>query len=191
MSTSKTIAVLAVAGAAAVALAACAPAAPRPEMEKGAAPREATRLGLGQTPGADQIRGWDIDVRADGAGLPPGSGSVARGRAIYEARCLSCHGANGDKGIAPRLAGGQGTLASKAPVLTVGSYWPYATTLYDYIHRAMPLDSPQSLTPDEVYAVTAYTLHLNGILKADAVLDAASLAAIRMPNRDGFKPVLK
>ncbi|WP_323142498.1 c-type cytochrome [Massilia phyllosphaerae] len=191
MSTSKTIAVLAVAGAAAVALAACAPAAPRPEMEKGAAPREATRLGLGQTPGADQIRGWDIDVRADGAGLPPGSGSVARGRAIYEARCLSCHGTNVDKGIAPRLAGGQGTLASKAPVLTVGSYWPYATTLYDYIHRAMPLDSPQSLTPDEVYAVTAYTLHLNGILKADAVLDAASLAAIRMPNRDGFKPVLK
>ena len=191
MSTSKTCAVLAVAGAAAVALVACAPAAPRHEMGKRPGPREATRLGLGQTPGADQIRGWDIDVRADGAGLPPGSGSVARGRAIYEARCLSCHGVNGDKGIAPRLAGGQGTLASKAPVLTVGSYWPYATTLYDYIHRAMPLDSPQSLTPDEVYAVTAYTLHLNGILKADAVLDAASLAAIRMPNRNGFKPVLK
>jgi len=191
MSTFNTIAVLAVAGAAAVALVACAPAAPRHASGPRSGQPEAPRLGLGQTPGADQIRGWDIDVRADGVGLPPGAGSVDRGRAIYEARCLSCHGANGDKGIAPRLAGGQGTLASKVPVLTVGSYWPYATTLYDYIQRAMPLDSPQSLTPDEVYAVTAYTLHLNGILQADAVLDAASLAAIRMPNRDGFKPVMK
>ncbi len=160
-------------------LSACAPAAP------------VKRLGLGQTPSAEQIRGWDIDVRADGAGLPAGSGSVVQGQAIYQARCLACHGAEGKKGTAPRLAGGQGSLASKSPVLTVGSYWPYATTLYDYIHRAMPLDSPQSLTPNEVYAVTAYTLHLNGIVKADAVLDAQSLAAIQMPNRDGFRPVLK
>lgn len=162
-----------------VALTACTPTTPR------------QRLGLGQTATPEQIRGWDIDVRADGAGLPAGSGSVPQGQAIYQARCLACHGANGEKGTAPRLAGGQGTLATKSPVLTVGSYWPYATTLYDYIHRAMPLDSPQSLTPDEVYAVTAYTLHLNGIVKADAVLDAQSLAAIRMPNRDGFRPVLK
>jgi cytochrome c len=160
-------------------LAACAPTTP------------VQRLGLGQTATAEQIRGWDIDVRADGAGLPAGSGSVAQGQAIYEARCLACHGEKGEKGTAPRLAGGQGSLATKSPVLTVGSYWPYATTLYDYIHRAMPLDSPQSLTPNEVYAVTAYTLHLNGIVKADAVLDAPSLAAIRMPNRDGFRPVLK
>jgi len=164
---------------AALALAACAPTAP------------VQRFNLGATPTAEQLRGWDIDVRADGAGLPPGSGSVAQGQAIYQARCLACHGVNGEKGPAPRLAGGQGTLATKSPVLTVGSYWPYATTLYDYIHRAMPQDSPQSLTPNEVYAVTAYTLHLNGIVKADAVLDAQSLAAIRMPNRDGFRPVLK
>lgn len=163
----------------AVLLGACAPSAPR------------QALGLGQTPSAAQIRAWDIDVRADGSGLPAGSGSVAQGQAIYQARCLACHGANGEKGPAPRLAGGQGTLASKSPVLTVGSYWPYATTLYDYIQRAMPQDSPQSLTPAEVYAVTAYTLHLNDIVKADAVLDAQSLAAIRMPNRDGFRPVLK
>ncbi|HEX8477091.1 MAG TPA: cytochrome c [Telluria sp.] len=165
--------------AGAVLLVACAPTAP------------VKRLGLGQAASPAQIRGWDIDVRADGAGLPAGSGSVAQGRTIYEARCLACHGANGEKGAGPRLAGGQGTLATKAPVLTVGSYWPYATTLYDYIHRAMPQDSPQSLTPDEVYAVTAYTLHLNGIVKAGAVLDAQALAAIRMPNRDGFRPVLK
>lgn len=181
MSMSRMSAAL-LAGACAAALAACAPATPR---------AQAQRLGLGQTPGAAQIRGWDIDVRADGTGLPPGRGSVAQGQAIYAARCQACHGANGEKGTAPRLAGGQGTLATKAPVLTVGSYWPYATTLYDYIHRAMPLDSPQSLTPDEVYAVTAYTLHLNGIVKSDAVLDAAALAAVRMPNQDGFRPVLK
>lgn len=149
------------------------------------------RLGLGQTPTAEQIRGWDIDVRADGAGLPAGSGSVAQGQVIYQARCLACHGEKGEKGTAPRLAGGQGTLATNTPVLTVGSYWPYATTLYDYIHRAMPIDSPQSLTPGEVYAVTAYTLYLNGIVKADAVLDAASLAAIQMPNRNGFRSELK
>jgi cytochrome c len=175
----STFKLLALASVSAMLLAACAPTAPRQP------------LGLGQTPTAEQIRGWDIDVRADGAGLPPGSGSVAQGQAIYQARCLACHGANGEKGAAPRLAGGQGTLATTSPVLTVGSYWPYATTLYDYIHRAMPLGSPQSLTPNEVYAVTAYTLHLNGIVKADAVLDAQSLAAIRMPNRDGFRPVLK
>jgi cytochrome c len=167
----------AIAGVAAVMLAACTPAAPT------------QRLGLGQMPTAQQIRGWDIDVRGDGAGLPAGSGSVAQGQAIYQARCLACHGVNGEKGTAPRLAGGQGTLAGKAPVLTVGSYWPYAPTLFDYIRRAMPLDSPQSLTADEVYAVTAYTLHLNGIVAADAVLDAGTLAAIRMPNRNGFRPV--
>ncbi|MFK3736970.1 c-type cytochrome [Massilia sp. TN1-12] len=175
MSTSKAIA----ASMLALGLAACTPTAP------------GARLGLGQAATAEQIRGWDIDVRADGAGLPPGQGSVGQGRAIYAARCQACHGANGAGGTAPRLAGGQCTLATKAPVLTVGSYWPYATTLYDYIHRAMPLDSPQSLTPDEVYALTAYTLHLNGIVGADTVLDAASLAAVRMPNRDGFRPVLK
>jgi mono/diheme cytochrome c family protein len=187
MSMFKAMTLLAAAGAGAVVLAACTPASPLQQ----SGPHPGPRLGLGQTPSPEQIRAWDIDVRADGAGLPAGRGSVAQGQVIYAARCAACHGANGEKGIGPRLAGGQGTLASKAPVLTVGSYWPYATTLYDYIHRAMPLDSPQSLTPDEVYAVTAYTLHLNGIVKADAVLDAASLASIKMPNRDGFKPVLE
>jgi cytochrome c len=179
MCTFKALAAIALAGGGAAVLAACTPAAP------------AQRLGLGQTPTAEQIRGWDIDVRGDGTGLPAGRGSVAQGRAIYQARCLACHGANGEQGTAPRLAGGQGTLATQAPVLTVGSYWPYAPTLYDYIRRAMPLDSPQSLTSDEVYAVTAYTLHLNGIVDKDAVLDAASLASIRMPNRDGFRPVAR
>lgn len=175
----RSMGLLGVGAVAAAALAACTPAPP------------VQRLGLGQVPSAGQIRGWDIDVRADGAGLPAGAGSVVQGRAIYEARCLACHGANGEKGIAPRLAGGQGTLATKAPVLTVGSYWPYAPTLFDYIRRAMPADRPQSLSADEMYAVTAYTLHLNGIVAEDAVLDAASLARINMPNRDGFRPVVQ
>lgn len=173
-------AVAAIAATAAVAgliagLAGCAPAAP------------VQRLGLGQTPDAAQLRGWDIDVRADGAGLPPGSGSVAQGRVIYQNQCLSCHGVNGEKGIAPRLSGGYGTLAGKSPVLTIGSYWPYASTLYDYINRAMPLDRPQSLTPDQVYAVSAYLLQLNGIVGSETVLDAGSLARIDMPNRNGFR----
>lgn len=160
-------------------LAACTQTAPVP------------RLGLGAIASPEQIRGWDIDVRADGQGSPPGSGSVAQGRVLYAAQCAACHGANGEKGPAPRLVGGQGSLASKSPVLTVGSYWPYATTLFDYIRRAMPLDKPQSLTNDEVYALTAYTLQLNGIVDADTVLDAGNLAAVQMPNRNGFVPVNK
>jgi cytochrome c len=148
----------------------------------------AQRLDLGKAASLEEIRGWDIDARADGAGLPPGAGSVAQGRKIYEAQCASCHGANGQKGIAPALAGGQGTLTGKAPVKTVGSFWPYAPTLYDYINRAMPFDKPQSLTADQVYAVTAYTLHMNGIVGPETVLDARTLPKVAMPNRGGFVP---
>lgn len=147
--------------------------------------------GLGKPATAQEIAGWDIDVRPDGKGLPKGSGSVAQGKAIYEVQCAACHGAKGEKGPAPQLVGGMGSLATKAPVMTVGSFWPYAPTLYDYIKRAMPFDRPQSLSADEVYAVTAYTLHLNGILKEDAVLDAASLPRVQMPNRAGFKSAWK
>jgi mono/diheme cytochrome c family protein len=142
--------------------------------------------GLGKPATQQEIAGWNIDVRADGAGLPPGSGSVAQGKQIYEARCAACHGANGEKGPAPRLVGGKGSLATATPVMTVGSYWPYASTLYDYINRAMPFDRPQSLTADEVYAVTAYTLHLNGIVGTEAVLDKVSLPKVKMPNAAGF-----
>jgi cytochrome c len=144
------------------------------------------RYGLGKPLAAEALRGWDIDVRADGAGLPPGAGSVAQGKLIYLAQCASCHGASGTNGTASRLAGGMGSLAGKAPILTVGSYWPYATTLYDYIRRAMPFDKPQSLSAEQVYAVAAYVLHLNGIVGADAVLDERTLPAIAMPNRGGF-----
>lgn len=120
-------------------------------------------------------------MRSDGAGLTAGNGSVAPVQAIYQARCLACDGEKGKKG----------TPATGATVLTVGSYRPYATTLYDNIHRAMPVDSPQSLTPSEVHPVATCTLHLNGIVKADAVLAAAAPGAIQMLYRAGCRPVLK
>jgi cytochrome c len=146
----------------------------------------AQTYGLGALPDPALLRAWDIGVGPDGAGLPSGSGSVAQGRRVYAARCAVCHGAQGQGGPMDRLAGGQGTLASERPIKTVGSYWPYATTLFDYVRRAMPFDAPQSLSADEVYAVTAFVLYLNAIVPEGAVLDAAALPAIAMPNRGGF-----
>lgn len=144
------------------------------------------RLGIGRLATSQEMHGWDIDVRPDGAGLPPGSGSVTVGRAIYEARCASCHGAGGIGASAPALVGGAGTLGTRRPVRTIGSFWPYATTVYDYIYRAMPWDRPMSMTADEVYAVTAYLLNANKLVPDDAVMDAKTLPAVRMPNQDGF-----
>jgi S-disulfanyl-L-cysteine oxidoreductase SoxD len=141
-------------------------------------------LGRPATPG--EIAGWDIDTSPGGAGLPPGRGDVQRGTAIFAEKCAACHGANGEGKPMDRLVGGIGTLRDKKPEKTVGSYWPYATTLFDFVRRAMPFNAPQSLTPDEVYAVSAYVLFLNGIVAQDASLDADSLAKIKMPNRDGF-----
>src|SRR5258708_1477630 len=149
-------------------------------------PALATDFGRPATP--DEIKLWDIDVRPDGKGLPEGSGTVAHGKSVYEENCAGCNGANGQDGIKDRLVGGQGTLASDKPVKTVGSFWPYATTLFDYIHRAMPYQAPGSLSVDDTYAVAAYILSLNGILPADGKLDKESLPKIKMPNRDGFIP---
>ncbi len=133
-----------------------------------------------------EIATWDLSVLPDGTGLPTGQGSVSQGREVYAINCAACHGETGRDGAAGMLVGGIGSLASGAPVKTVGSYWPYATTLFDYVRRAMPYHAPGSLADAEVYAVTAYVLHLNGILPAEAVLDAPRLAAVEMPNRDGF-----
>jgi cytochrome c len=146
----------------------------------------AERYGFGQPAKQKQIAGWDIDISPDGAGLPPGRGDVRQGEAIFAAKCASCHGPHGEGKPMDRLAGDAGTLRDKKPVKTVGSFWPYATTLFDYVRRAMPLDAPQSLTPNEVYAVSAYVLFLNGIVPQDATLDAGALAKIKMPNRGGF-----
>lgn len=144
--------------------------------------------GLGRPATEAEIRAWNSDVSPTGEGLPPGRGTVKQGAQVYAAKCAGCHGPTGVEGPQDRLVGGRGTLATAKPEKTVGSYWPYATTLYDYIYRAMPLTAPQSLTPDEVYAVVAWVLFRNGIVAEDAVLDARALPAIRMPNREGFVP---
>jgi len=142
---------------------------------------------LGRLATQEEIAGWDIDIRPDGAGLPAGSGSIADGEVLFDERCAVCHGEFGEgAGRYPVLAGGIGTLSSNDPVKTVGSYWPYASTLFDYIRRAMPFGDAQSLTADETYALTAYVLYLNDLLDEDAELDQTSLPAIEMPNRDGF-----
>jgi cytochrome c len=144
------------------------------------------RYHLGRTPTQAEIDAWNIDVRADGQGLPPGQGSVAQGREIFATTCAVCHGDKGQGGPADRLVGGFGTLTQRNPVRTVGSYWPYATTLFDFVRRAMPFNAPESLSADQVYAVSAYVLSLNGIVTDDTVLNATNLPKILMPNRNGF-----
>jgi len=135
------------------------------------------------------IAPWDISIGPDGAGLPPGSGTAKEGEGVYAAKCQPCHGEKGVGGPNDPLVGGIGSLAEgKTPVKTVGSYWPYATTLFDYIRRAMPFPETKSLTNDEIYAVSAYILNLNGIVATDEVLDAQSLPKVKMSNRDGFIP---
>ena len=150
------------------------------------AARAQSPYGIGRPATSAEIAGWNIDIGRDGSNLPSGSGTVSHGREVYEQQCASCHGANGEGAVGDRLVGGQGTLATAKPVRTVGSYWPYAPTLFDYIRRAMPQSAPQSLSNGDVYAVSAYILNLNGLLPADAMLDAKTLAEIRMPNRGMF-----
>jgi len=143
-------------------------------------------FGFGKPATAAEIRAWDIDVRPDGAGLPDGHGTVAQGQALYDVKCASCHGTFGESTDYMVLAGGVGTLGSDSPLRTTGSKLNYATTLFDYIRRAMPFAAPKSLSNDEVYALTAYVLNLSDILPADASLDRQSILQVRMPNRDGF-----
>ena len=145
------------------------------------------KFGIGEPASEDVIAGWDIDIAPDGTGLPDGSGTVEQGREIFSRLGAPCHGQNGEgTDAAPALVGGQGSLATESPQESIGSYWPYATTLWDYIHRAMPANAPQSLTPDEVYAVCAFLLNANGIIPDDAVMDQDTLPQVIMPNRDGF-----
>jgi|SRR6516165_6656491 len=148
--------------------------------------RETRGPGLGREATPAEVAAWDVSIPPDGAGLPPGRGTPAQGAVIYAQKCQNCHGEKGGGQPNDRLVGGQGTLASKAPVRTIGSYWPYATTLFDYVRRAMPYTQSHSLTDDEVYAVTAYLLHLNGIIAEMSVMDAETLPKVRMPNRENF-----
>ena len=145
---------------------------------------EGPNLGREATPA--QIAGWDISVGPDGVGLPPGKGTPAAGAIVYEQKCQTCHGAKGAGQPNDRLVGGHGTLASKAPVRTIGSYWPYATTIFDYVRRSMPYVQSQSLSNDEVYAVTAYLLNLNGIIGENDEMNAQTLPKVKMPNQPNF-----
>lgn len=175
MSTSKRMPIVGIAAIAAAALAACAvqPPAVKPPA-------------LGTAVSAEEVARWDISIPPSGAGLPKGSGTARQGLQVYEQKCLACHGAKGVGKPADALAGGIGTLATGKPMRTVGSYWPYSTTLFDYVRRAMPIANPLSLSDDEVYAVSAYLLFINGIIGEDVPMNAQSLPQVKMPNRDGF-----
>jgi S-disulfanyl-L-cysteine oxidoreductase SoxD len=142
--------------------------------------------GVGRPPTTEEVKAWDLTIPPDGQGLPPGSGTAALGKPIYAERCASCHGEKGEDPKYSRLVGGQGSLATDKPVRTIGSFWQYATTLWSYIRRAQPFDEPGSLTADQAYAVTAYLLHLNGIIGEQDIMDAKTLPLVKMPNRDGF-----
>jgi cytochrome c len=180
-------------------LAACEPRAPEStDVERQAdvqsTPRQPDRFGgIGRVASAAEVRAWDIDVNPDGAGLPEGSGSHERGAVVYARQCAVCHGANGE-GLAPnpRLIGTEPRDFSFAGDLrlakTIGNYWPYATTLFDYVNRAMPLTAPGSLPAEDVYAVVAYLLAENGVIDRSAVMDRRALPQVRMPARDRFVP---
>ena len=143
--------------------------------------------GLGRVATPDEIASWDVSISPDGAGLPPGRGTPKQGEAVYAEKCVACHGEKGAGKPNDQLVGGRGSLSGEqAPVKTVGSFWPYATTLFDYVRRAMPLNAPKSLSDDEVYAVSAYILQLNGIIGEADAMDAQTLPQVQMPNRDGF-----
>lgn len=161
----------------------------------GEIPPSPDRFGFGRPASPERIAEWDIDVRPDGTGLPLGSGTAIEGGVIYASRCAACHGSTGVEGPNDRLVGRVlnddfpfGDDLATWNVKTIGGYWPYATTLYDYINRAMPQTAPGSLTPDEVYAVTAYLLHLNGLVAEEEVMDAQTLPRVAMPARDRFVP---
>jgi mono/diheme cytochrome c family protein len=146
--------------------------------------------GLGRAASAEELKQRDITTLPSGAGLPDGKGTAAQGEAVYRDKCASCHGPNGEGNMpqGPQLVGGIGSLASDNPVRTVGSFWPYATSVWDYIHRAMPLNEPGSLSADDTYAVTAFLLNRNKIIEANEVMNKESLPKVRMPNQDGFIP---
>ena len=142
---------------------------------------------LGKIATAEEVSGWDIDVRPDGLGAPVGIGNAIDGEEIYAERCAGCHGDFGEAVDRwPVLVGGDGTLLSHDPVKTTGSYWPYASTIYDYMYRAMPFGESQSLTPNETYQIVAFLLYMNDIIEDDFDVSHGNIGTIEMPNRDGF-----
>jgi hypothetical protein len=162
-----------------------------------AAPAQTAGYGIGRVATPQEIQAWDISITPDGKGLPPGSGTANEGAKLYAQKCAACHGRTGSEGPAgPRLVGDRATLTTLRPQRTVGSYWPFATQIWDFINRAMPpnffnrpVPADQKLTPDQVYALTAFLLYQNGIIKETDVIDSNSLPKIQMPNRNGFVPL--
>jgi len=154
----------------------------------GLAIAQSAKYGVGRAPSDEEIRGLGATVAPGGAGLPEGSGTAVEGRELFMRRCAKCHGGTAEGDVGPPLVGGIGTLATPKPRKTVGSFWPYATTLWNYVNRAMPFNEPGSLTHREAYAAVAYLLFINGIVEEKQVMDAKSLGKVRMPNRDGFVP---
>jgi len=154
----------------------------------GAILAQSPKYGVGRTATPEEVKAWDISISPNGTGLPEGSGTAVQGREVYASKCAKCHGGQGQGGDEGPLAGGQGTLRTPKPLKTVGSFWPYATTLFDYTRRAMPFKQPGTLTANQVYAVVAHVLFLNGIIGENAVMDAKSLPQVKMPNRGGFVP---
>ncbi len=169
-------------------------ATPTPAAPANYAPVPDGPFGLGRNPTAQELAAWDIDVNPEGRNLPPGRGTPAEGGLLYGERCAACHGQKGEgtPPLYPQLVGREPTDFSFADDFkkphTIGNYWPYATTLYDYINRAMPLTAPGSLKPPEVYALVAYLLATNGVIAEDAIIDAKTLPAVKMPGRDHFVP---
>ena len=154
----------------------------------GAGANAQTTTGLGRPASPSEVDAWGVIIGPSGEGLPAGGATAAEGRTVYARRCARCHGVNGNDGPDDRLVGGVGTLAIEQAQKTVGSYWPLATTLWDYVNRAMPFDQPGVLTADEVYASVAYVLFLNEIVDEDQRIDADTLPVVQMPNRGGFVP---
>ena len=152
----------------------------------GVATLSAQTYGVGREATAEEVAAWDVTIGPEGRELPTGSGTAKDGAQVYEVRCKECHGEDGAGGDQAGLVGNPEQLKQAPPIKTVGSYWPYATTLFDYTRRAMPFEDPGTLSADQVYAVTAYVLHLNGLVAEDDVLDRESLPKVVMPNRDGF-----
>lgn len=146
--------------------------------------------GVGRPATEAEIKAQDITILPTGAGLPHGRGDAARGKTLFKEKCATCHNEKGEgrEGQYPALVGGAGSLKTERPVKTVGSYWPYATTLFDYIRRAMPYDHPRSLSVDEVYSAAAFVLYMNGIVTETQELNEKTLPQVKMPNRDGFVP---
>jgi mono/diheme cytochrome c family protein len=147
---------------------------------------QSPKYGVGRPPGEEDLRSLGIIVAPDGTGLPEGSGTAVEGREVFASKCAKCHGEKGEGDVGPALVGGQGTLATPKPRKTVGSFWPHAAIVWDYVNRAMPFNQPGLLSHSQVYAVVGYILYMNGIVEERQVMNAKSLPKVRMPNRDGF-----